>query len=224
MVEYQEDSIGPSPPFLLVTNGRGEWVHHIREVDHQGARTLSDHVPIKLEVVLKASEANLRQKHSYFKMDYKTLMMTEVLSRAKEKWQEHPSWARDKWKRWSLALGRIRKLLMEVRDEDRRRETEDNNLDDRVERARKRVQHDHSKEAKEDFEEAITELRRKEHEEAEQCRRRCKIMWIKEGEAPSKYFFARLKAKHAQEEMSALNSGHSEPGTRQRVPVSVNPY
>ncbi|KAL3680171.1 hypothetical protein R1sor_023127 [Riccia sorocarpa] len=28
---------------------RGEWVYHIRTVEHQGARTLSDHVPIKLE-------------------------------------------------------------------------------------------------------------------------------------------------------------------------------
>ncbi|KAL3681560.1 hypothetical protein R1sor_024516 [Riccia sorocarpa] len=40
--------------------------------------------------------------------------------------------------------------------------------------------------------------------EAEQCRRRCKITWLREGEAPTKYFFARLKAKHAHEEMTAL--------------------
>ncbi|KAL3690407.1 hypothetical protein R1sor_016716 [Riccia sorocarpa] len=43
------------------------------------------------------------------------------------------------------------------------------------------------------------------------CRARCKITWLKEGDAPSKYFFARLKAKHAQEEIAALeiNGGHS---------------
>ncbi|KAL3683215.1 hypothetical protein R1sor_001237 [Riccia sorocarpa] len=255
MVEYQEDSIGPSPLLkrdekhcwdicagrtdliearLCASNTlgphftrqawhgnrsdqscldrfylsqRGEWLYHIRTVNHQGARTLSDHIPISLEIVLKAVEASLRQRRSYFKMEYRTLMRAEVLARAKEKWQEHPRWAREKRKRWSLALGRIRKLRMEVRDEDRRRDTEGSSLEDRVERARRRVQQDQSEEAKEDFEEAVTTLRQREHEEAERCRRRCKITWIKEGEAPSKYFFARLKAKHAQDEMTALEVG-----------------
>ncbi|KAL3696464.1 hypothetical protein R1sor_010540 [Riccia sorocarpa] len=141
-------------------SGRGEWTYHIRTVDHQGARTLSDHVPIKLEVLLEASEAASRPRRSYFKMDCKTLMKTDILARARATWQEHPTWAKDKRKRWALALGRIRKLLME--------------------------------------------------ELAEQCRRRCKITWLKEDEAPSKYFFARLRAKHAQEEMTALEVGSSQ--------------
>ncbi|KAL3675966.1 hypothetical protein R1sor_025914 [Riccia sorocarpa] len=55
-----------------------------------------------------------------------------------------------------------------------------------------------------EFEEVVTALRRREQEEAEICRRRCKITWLKEGEAPSRYFFARLRAKHSHEEMSAL--------------------
>ncbi|KAL3683131.1 hypothetical protein R1sor_001153 [Riccia sorocarpa] len=70
--------------------------------------------------------------------------------------------------------------------------------------ARRRIQHDHSEEARKLFEEAVTTQRKKEHEDAEICRRRCKITWLKEGEAPSKYFFARMKAKHAQEEMTSL--------------------
>ncbi|KAL3692124.1 hypothetical protein R1sor_005775 [Riccia sorocarpa] len=190
---------------------RGEWVYHIRSVEHQGARALSDHVPIKLEVILKETEVSGRQRRSYFKMEHKKLMKVEVLERARTIWQDHPSWARDKRKRWSLALGRIRKLLMEVRDVERRREEEGGPLEERVEKARRRVEYDHSAEAKAEFEEAFTLLRQKEHEEAECNRRRCKITWLKEGDAPSKYFFARLKAKHAQEEITALevNGGNS---------------
>ncbi|KAL3678603.1 hypothetical protein R1sor_021559 [Riccia sorocarpa] len=97
-----------------------------------------------------------------------------------------------------------RKLLMDIRDEERRREETNGGTEERMEVARNRVQHDHSEEAKQLFEEAITAQRRREHEEAERCRRRGKITWLKEGEAPTKYFFARLKAKHAQEEMAAL--------------------
>ncbi|KAL3687461.1 hypothetical protein R1sor_013770 [Riccia sorocarpa] len=42
---------------MFYLSGRGEWVYHIRMVDHQGARTLSDHVPISMELVLKADRA-----------------------------------------------------------------------------------------------------------------------------------------------------------------------
>ncbi|KAL3692735.1 hypothetical protein R1sor_006386 [Riccia sorocarpa] len=93
---------------------------------------------------------------------------------------------------------------MEVRDEERRKEEEWGTLEERVEIARRRTQYDQSEEARELFEKATTALGQKEHEEAERCRRRSKITWFKEGEAPSKYFFVRLKAKQAHEEMTAL--------------------
>ncbi|KAL3677184.1 hypothetical protein R1sor_027132 [Riccia sorocarpa] len=144
-------------------------------------------------------------------MEHKMLMKADVLERARKIWQEHLRWARDKRKRWSLALGRIRKLLMNVRYAERRRDEEGGPLEDRVQQARRIVEHDHSAEAKAEFEEEVTSLRQKEHEEADRNRRRCKITWLKEGDAPSKYFFARLKAKHAQEEIATLeiNGGHS---------------
>ncbi|KAL3683681.1 hypothetical protein R1sor_001703 [Riccia sorocarpa] len=181
----------------------GEWVYHIRPMEHQGARALSDHIPIKLELVLKETEVDNIPRRSYFKMDCKKLMRPDVIERAKETWQAHPRWAKDTRKRWTLALGRIRRLLMDVRDEEKRREEKRQNLEEEIETARRRIEHDQSVEAREFFEKAITSLRRKEHKEAERCRRRCKITWFKEGDAPSKYFFARLKAKHAQEELTA---------------------
>ncbi|KAL3679018.1 hypothetical protein R1sor_021974 [Riccia sorocarpa] len=185
-------------------SGSGEWVYHIRSVDHQGARVLSDHVPVSLEVRLQPEEAASRPRRSYFKMEFKTLMRVEVLERAKAVWQAHPTWAKDKRKRWAFALGRIRKLLMDVREEDKKSWEDVSELESTVEAARRRSQNDQSEDARKELEEAVTKLRSREHEEAEQCRRRCKITWLREGEAPTKYFFARLKAKHAHEEMTAL--------------------
>ncbi|KAL3680581.1 hypothetical protein R1sor_023537 [Riccia sorocarpa] len=190
--------------FYLSSNG--EWVYHIKKVDHHGVRTLSDHVPISMEVILKVREAAQQPRRSYFKMDFKVLMREDVLGRAKTVWEEHPSWARDKRKRWALALGRIRKLLMEVRKEDRIGYMDLKELEEKAEEARSRIQVDNSREAAEAFEETITTLRKREHQEAEDCRKSCKIKWLKEGDAPSKYFFARLKAKHVHEEMIALES------------------
>ncbi|KAL3690426.1 hypothetical protein R1sor_016735 [Riccia sorocarpa] len=87
-----------------------------------------------------------RPRRSYFKMDVRALRKEGVLERAKAAWVAHPRWAKDKRKRWALALRRIRMLL------------------------------------------------------------KCKITWIKEGDASSKYFFARLKVKHAHEKMTSLET------------------
>ncbi|KAL3694987.1 hypothetical protein R1sor_008638 [Riccia sorocarpa] len=125
-------------------SGGGEWLYHIRAVEHQGARTLSDHVPIVLELVTTELLSGSRPRRSYFKMDCKAFGKEDVLEEAKEVWRAHPRWARDKRKRWALALGRIRKLLMEVRSEASRERLDMSLLEDKVEEARSRVQHDQS--------------------------------------------------------------------------------
>ncbi|KAL3677358.1 hypothetical protein R1sor_027306 [Riccia sorocarpa] len=122
---------------FYLTDG-GEWLYHIRSVEHQGARTLSDHVPIVLEVVTKEIIAGGRPRRSYFKMDAGALKKDGVLERAKAVWAAHPSWAKDKRKRWALALGRIRSLLMEVRNEERRGRLDMSALEERVEETRGR--------------------------------------------------------------------------------------
>ncbi|KAL3676295.1 hypothetical protein R1sor_026243 [Riccia sorocarpa] len=72
---------------------------------------------------MKASESPTHRRRSYFKMNFKMLEMPKVLASAMNIWQEHPSWAKDERKRWALAQGRIKKLLMEFREVDKRRMT-----------------------------------------------------------------------------------------------------
>ncbi|KAL3688791.1 hypothetical protein R1sor_015100 [Riccia sorocarpa] len=144
---------------MIVGTGR-------KSVEHRGARALSDHVPIKLEVMLKEIEMNSLPRKSYFKMEHKMLMKPEVLERATGVWLDHPLWAKDKRKRWALALSRIRKLLMEIRDEERRREDENGRMEERLEIARIMIHHHYSEEARKLFEDAVTAQRQREHEEA----------------------------------------------------------
>ncbi|KAL3689266.1 hypothetical protein R1sor_015575 [Riccia sorocarpa] len=49
----------------------------------------------------------------------------EVRQEARDTRQDHPSWARDARKRWALALGRVRKVLMEER---KRSDRQDENM------------------------------------------------------------------------------------------------
>ncbi|KAL3691346.1 hypothetical protein R1sor_004997 [Riccia sorocarpa] len=93
---------------------------------------------------MRETEADSRPRRSYFKMDCRKLMRPDVLERAKEAWQAHPRWAKDSRKKWTLALGRIRRLLMDVRDEEKRREEEGQILEEEVENARRRIEHDQS--------------------------------------------------------------------------------
>ncbi|KAL3681754.1 hypothetical protein R1sor_024710 [Riccia sorocarpa] len=123
-------------------SGGGEWLYHLRSVEHQGARTLSDHVPIVLNVVLKEARAGARPRRSYFKIDCRALQKDGVLERAKECWNDHPRWARDKRKRWAFALGRIRRLLMEVRNEGKRSRVNSSVLEEKVEEAREHEETD----------------------------------------------------------------------------------
>ncbi|KAL3686774.1 hypothetical protein R1sor_013083 [Riccia sorocarpa] len=179
MVERQEDSIGPSP---LI---KGEEKHKcdlcVGVADLVDARLCATYTRPALHQTGVASDAANHRRRSYFKMDFKMFIREEVLTRARASWLDHPTWARDKRKRWSLALGRIRRLLMEVKEDDKRRILPIRTLEEKVECARLRVQQDTTVEAKESFEEAITNLRRREHEDAELCRRKCPPqMWMED--------------------------------------------
>ncbi|KAL3683842.1 hypothetical protein R1sor_001864 [Riccia sorocarpa] len=60
------------------------------------------------------------------------------------------------------------------------------------------------------LEELEQELRTKENQEAEQWRRRSRARWLKDGDAPSQYFFSQLKAKHQREGIKLLTLDNGE--------------
>ncbi|KAL3698385.1 hypothetical protein R1sor_012461 [Riccia sorocarpa] len=90
----------------LYISNRGEWIEVIRTVEHQGASSLSDHVPIGAVLVLeKKNRAEDRRKTvSYFKMRASLFTRPEVMQEAEEEWRKHPVWAKDERKR-ALEIG-----------------------------------------------------------------------------------------------------------------------
>ncbi|KAL3695931.1 hypothetical protein R1sor_010007 [Riccia sorocarpa] len=113
-------------------------------------------------------------RKSYFKMDGSQLQNDAILHEVITVWDQHPSWAADERKRWGLALAR--------------------------------VQHDRypTEEAKKLFEEALVAARRREQLDTRISRISCRIKWLKDGDASTRFFFACLKAKNKREKITAV--------------------
>ncbi|KAL3692128.1 hypothetical protein R1sor_005779 [Riccia sorocarpa] len=94
---------------------------------HQGTRSMSDHVPVSIKLVLDIQRETISRgrPRSYFKMNIKLMNSPGVLQKAKIAWETHPSWVKDERKKWAMGLGLIRQVLME---EKKRWEREDPDL------------------------------------------------------------------------------------------------
>ncbi|KAL3692700.1 hypothetical protein R1sor_006351 [Riccia sorocarpa] len=96
---------------------RGEWIHTILKEDHDGSCSLSDHIPITIQLKLIDVDTEGVRPTSYFKMNAKFMKSQDLVQKVKEIWNQHPVWAHDQRKKWLLALGRIRLVFKDHRDE-----------------------------------------------------------------------------------------------------------
>ncbi|KAL3701794.1 hypothetical protein R1sor_019816 [Riccia sorocarpa] len=140
--------------------------------------------------------------------------------------EDHPVWARDGRKRWYLAIGRIRGILKACRDRQKQELPEAIVIQNRLAEARVRIQADPSEENTKLFEDTLAMGRRREQVDARICTIRSRIKWLREGDSPSKYFFAFLKAKQSQETLSALRleSGETITGESEIQELLVGAY
>ncbi|KAL3689197.1 hypothetical protein R1sor_015506 [Riccia sorocarpa] len=145
-----------------------------------------------------------RRARSYFKMRASLMDTADTFSRAKEVWEQHPAWARDPRKRWVLALGRLRQLLMEELDKQDKDSEEVTVLATKLHDIRIQLHEDPTSRRVEEMEVTLNKLRRREKIDAHITRVRCRIRWLHEGEAPSKFFFASWKSKIMQESITTL--------------------
>ncbi|KAL3689026.1 hypothetical protein R1sor_015335 [Riccia sorocarpa] len=76
--------------------------------------------------------------------------------------------------------------------------------------ARLQVQANDSTSNRREFEEALMAARRREQADMLICRVKCRIKWLADGDAPSKYFFACLKAKTKREELTSIKLDSGE--------------
>ncbi|KAL3695955.1 hypothetical protein R1sor_010031 [Riccia sorocarpa] len=170
---------------------------------HDGTSSLADHIPIRVNITLQDGAGDGHMK-SYFKMDGRMLQKQEVLSEVRREWTAHPSWAVDDRRRWGLALARTSAVLMRNKNNDRADMIEAGRIHKKLAEARLAVQENNCDETIRVFEEALQASRRRERLDIRLTRVRCRIKWLNDGEAPSRFFFAYMKAKNARENITSV--------------------
>ncbi|KAL3680732.1 hypothetical protein R1sor_023688 [Riccia sorocarpa] len=89
-----------------------------------------------------------------------------VLQKAEEIWGEHPTWARDPRKKWALALGQIRQLLMEERNKQEGEGEDVLALQTQLQTLRMEIHNDRTNGKREDFDNILLKLRQREKMDA----------------------------------------------------------
>ncbi|KAL3682664.1 hypothetical protein R1sor_000686 [Riccia sorocarpa] len=137
-------------------------------------------------------------------MDGGCLKREEVLQEIRSAWAEHPQWAKDERWRWGLALARVRSVLLKHKNRQRQNELEAAEIHRRLAMARMLVQEDPSETNKDRFEMSLQAARQREQADTRISRMKCRIKWLEDGDASSRYFFACLKAKNKRENITTI--------------------
>ncbi|KAL3678136.1 hypothetical protein R1sor_021092 [Riccia sorocarpa] len=199
---------------VYMTRG-GDWTEYVKRMEHVGGKTLSDHIPVVATIKLLQGEPEVR-KTTYFKLDYRILDSETVFREAKRTWNDHPREEVDPRVKWILAWRRLKGLFKRVQREQCEKYRELEKKEAELQTLKTMADFDHSEELASEIEILEAEVRSKETWEVTQWRNRSRNRWLKEGEAPSKYFFSQLKTKHQRESIKALQRESGEMITSER--------
>ncbi|KAL3698736.1 hypothetical protein R1sor_012812 [Riccia sorocarpa] len=200
----------------------GEWLENVKKVDHIGGKTLSDHIPVVVQLQLRINNEEVQKKTTYFKFDYRILEEAEVFREARKVWLDHPKENLDPRVKWVLGWRRLKSLFRRVQKEKREEARNLEKREEELQSLRIEVEMNPSEYNLTKLVELEREVREQECQKARICREQSRNRWFKDGEAPTKYFFSQLKAKHRREEIKALklDSGQvitSERGVMQEI-------
>ncbi|KAL3686483.1 hypothetical protein R1sor_009057 [Riccia sorocarpa] len=190
---------------LYITSG-ADWLHLIKQVTHHTDQTVSDHVPMSFTYELTSPTSETPRPKTYFKMDPALLRRPGIIDKLQTVREDHPSDAGNPQQKWQLATeyatsssrnGRYRsksnvkrkiiKLSSAISEAFRVLLSQT-----WLSRALQRIhQLEHS-------------IRVQDQMDAKAWRLRSKNRWLKEGEAPSRYISAQLRAKNARENIKSL--------------------
>ncbi|KAL3684087.1 hypothetical protein R1sor_002109 [Riccia sorocarpa] len=171
--------------------------------------------PTTIYSVYAPGEPEVR-KTTYFKLDYRILDSETVFREAKRTWNDHPREEVDPRVKWILAWRRLKGLFKRVQREQGEKYRELEKKEAELQTLKTMADFDHSEELASEIEILEAEVRSKETWEVTQWRNRSRNRWLKEGEAPSKYFFSQLKTKHQRESIKALQRESGEMITSER--------
>jgi hypothetical protein len=169
--------------------------HHVEYLDHDGRQTLADHIPVVTKIVLTEPVVTGLRKGTYLKYDASILDDAKVLAKVKEAWGTRRA-EQDPMEFWNKGWRRIAPVM---KAEKKHRQNRFSSLDIKrleLEELCKQVTGSSTEEDLSKLRKLETEVRETERKEAISWRQKSRVRWLALGEAPSKYFYAQLKAKH----------------------------
>ncbi|KAL3689705.1 hypothetical protein R1sor_016014 [Riccia sorocarpa] len=193
---------------FYLTRG-ADWIDHIRQVTHFSSSSISDHCPIVMDVQV-VPEDETRKHESYFKMNHFDLGDADTMKKVREAWVNEAEIVKDNRRKWARGWNRVKLVLKEAREVRDRKRREEGNLANEVAWRKERISVDSSIEEVEALTRAEARLRARELQDAREWRARSREKWLKVDEAPSRYFFAKMKANWAREKIEALVNTEGE--------------
>ncbi|KAL3681398.1 hypothetical protein R1sor_024354 [Riccia sorocarpa] len=180
-------------------NKSASWLDHVQEVEHFPNKVLSDHGPVSVKLQLEPKESQSGPKANYFKLNSMELKDPETLRRVREAWEDEKLVVQDARRRWMRSWGRVRQLLRQIRTARANQETSTEALEKEIEWRTEKLADEGSDTDVAALRRAEDKLKMIQKREAERWRTHSRERWLKEGEAPTKYFMTRLKAKWARD-------------------------
>ncbi|CAM6086928.1 unnamed protein product [Calypogeia fissa] len=196
----------PLKPDLSKAN-EGRAVLSNIKVTHDGAQTLSDHVPVTTTLALSDSGQEPKGgKSTYAKLDFKLMQVDHVKEQVVLAWKKEMLLDRDPRVNWEIGWRKIKQVLVRQKKQQILAKPAIEEAKEKLSTIRATIGLTPSAEEVAALYAQEQAVRRMERMEAAKWRLRSRQRWMKLGDAPSKYFFAIQKAKWVRESIKILRT------------------
>ncbi|KAL3685994.1 hypothetical protein R1sor_004016 [Riccia sorocarpa] len=196
-----QKQIGKKQGNTLKSQARKKGEIQVKSIMHDGREDASDHIPVKVDFMMEGSRRSRVNRAAYIKMDIDTFTDPASHGKFKEAWLEGWSLSPDPIVGWELAWGWVRQLYAEFTSEDQsiRSKLQGKKLE--LEALRIQIAEDPTSVntvAYRDLETWVWKADLLEH----QILRRSRLTWVRQGDACTKFFFA--KSKQLKERLAVI--------------------
>ncbi|KAL3680062.1 hypothetical protein R1sor_023018 [Riccia sorocarpa] len=165
------------------------WFEAVEGIDHQAEYTLSDHMPVTIDLALGGRLPRGLKFQTYFKFDAHLMAQLETQTRLKELWNQATSDEHDPIKAYHKGWGLIHDHMKAKQREQRAQISQIDELGKKLKALHEQLPQDPTKEQLAEILETELEKRRREHTRDRLVRLWSRARYMSQGDAPTKYFF-----------------------------------
>ncbi|KAL3702237.1 hypothetical protein R1sor_020259 [Riccia sorocarpa] len=196
----------------VYANNQGLWIHTIKRLLHDGREGTSDHIPVVADLMLTSQVRTLKVKRgSYIKMDAESLQDSTFKEQVRQAWSDGWDLSPNPAVAWTLAWRRVQQLYKDRRDARQKQVSKLQGYKDKLNETRIRLTIQGGQQAElDEYKNLELTIKDLERTAGEAARRRSRANWMQQGDAPTKFYFATLRAKHAAERMNMITTDEGE--------------